>query len=162
MRLARNKDKVLAAQPPSLNAAQRLLLGAPDSRVDKDLREDARRLRSEGLTYDDIAERLGVTRDSAYRWCNPKVEERRRRQIAAQSMAGRRALNKQKRESDVRKAGGSLAVAYSHLRKALQALDKAASEHENRDVRAAISSATLRAHNVEDEIVKAARAARAH
>jgi hypothetical protein len=155
MRLARHRDQVLAAGPASLNVAQKLLIGGADSRVDQDRKDDARRLRKQGRTYQQIADELGCTRDSAYRWCNPKAEERARRRHQMQSMAGRRALNRQKRERAVRKAGGALAEAYSLIRKTLEALEQAETETQKREQRAHISSAMHRLYNAEDEIVKA-------
>jgi hypothetical protein len=130
-------------------------VGGSDSRIDQDRRDDARLLRKRGLTYQQIADELGCTRDSAFRWCNPKAEERARRRHQMQSMAGRRALNRQKRDRAVRKAGGALAEAYSLIRKTLEALEQAETEAKGREQRAHISSAAHRLHNAEDEIVKA-------
>lgn len=155
MRLARHRDQVLTAGPVSLNVAQKLLVGGSDSRIDQDRRDDARRLRKQGLTYQQIADELGCTRDSAFRWCNPKAEERARRRHKMQSMAGRRELNRQKRDRAVRKAGGALAESYSLIRKTLEALEQAETEAKSREQRTHISSAMHRLYNAQDEIVKA-------
>lgn len=157
MRVAKFKDRVRAAAPATLSEAHKLLEGEAQRPYEPAMRDAARQLRREGLTYAQIADELGASTYAVEGWCNPKTIERRRQRRRAESRAARRALTRQERDRDARKAGGSLAETYALLRKALQAAERAAEEATSREVREAISAGVGRMHYAEDEIVKAVR-----
>lgn len=62
----------------------------------------ARQLRFEGLTYREIAERLGVSQRTAYRWLNFEYAERNREQSRA--WKARNAEANRKRDREYRRA----------------------------------------------------------
>lgn len=101
-----------------------------------------------GMTLEQVADQFGVCASTVHNWV--KRDERLRRDEAA-----RKALERQERDRAVRKIGGAVAESYSLLRKTAQALDRAAEEATDREVRAALNSAMAKLHEAEDEIVKA-------
>lgn len=160
MRLAKHKDKIEKAQPRTITDALRVVAGEPDSRVDKDQIEQAKRLyKAGGVTMQDVAEKMGggVTKAMVWNWMNPEKVEQRNARARARSMAGRRELTRKAREAAVKKKGGEIAEAYAHVRKALQALERAQKAEQKPEVRAAVRSAMDRLYKAEDEIGKAVR-----
>lgn len=159
MRLARHKRLVMAKQPTTIKGALRLLHGGQDSRIDPVQQAEVLKLRSEGMTIAGIAEELQIPKSRVQRWVSPKVEKRRLEKARQRTIAGRRALNRQKRDAAARKAGGSIAEAYALIRRALQACEKASEEDHPFEVKRAVSDATNRLYNAEDAIVRASKGA---
>lgn len=158
MRIARHKQAVIEGQATNFRGALRLLHGQTPSNFDPNMAEEVRDLRTQGLTYGEIAERTGVGKSTVFRWCNPEAEKRRRAKAHQQTIAGRRALNRQNRDAAAASAGGSIAEAYSLVRKALQALERAREvERHGPEVKRHISDAMNRIYNAEDAIVKASK-----
>lgn len=155
MRLARHKQLVIEGQATTIKGALRLLHGGQDSRADPLLLAEVQRMRSQGLSYGAITEALDLPKTTVARWCNPKAERRRLARAHQRTIAGRRALNRQKRDRAATKAGGAVAEAYSLVRKALQACEQASKETDNREVRKALSDATNRLYNAEDALIRA-------
>jgi hypothetical protein len=155
MRIARHKHVVLEAQATNMKGALRVLHGGRDSRIDPVQEAEVLRLRAKGLTYQAIAEQLDIPPSRVAKWCNPKAEQRRLRRAHARTIAGRRALNRQKRDALVKRAGGQVAEAYALIRRALKALERAAEVEPDRDAKRAIQNATNRLYGAEDEIVAA-------
>lgn len=160
MRLSKHKALIEEQQPRTVTDALRVVAGAPDTRHDEDLIDQARRMyQAGGVTMQDVAERLGngVTKAQVWNWCNPQKVEKRNARARARSMAGRRELTRRARESAVKKKGGDIAEAYALVRKALQALERAQEAEQKPEVRAAVRSAMDRLYKAEDEIGKAVR-----
>lgn len=117
---------------------------------------EARRLQATGLTGKDIAEMLGVSETTVGCWLDPKLaaeREARRTRKRHETVAARKALKekseREERDRLAKTTGGELAEAYSLIRRALTALDRAGQV-----------DAMRLAHRCEDEIVKALREAR--
>lgn len=126
--------------------------------VTEAVREEARAMKREGRTYKQIADALGTHVSTVHGWCNPDtIGNRRTRQ--AKSKAHRRevarALRRQERDRAAAKMGGSVAEAYSMVRKTAQAVDRACEASEDREVRAALNTALTKLHAAEDAIVRA-------
>jgi DNA-binding transcriptional regulator YiaG len=157
MRIARHKQIVIEGQATNFKGALRLLHGGRDSRIDPVQEAEVLRLRREGMTQAAIARELEIPKSRVQKWCNPSAEKRRLERARRRTIVGRRALNRQQRDADVKRVGGSTAEAYSLVRKALAVLDRAATEQEDREVRRHLADATNRLYNAEDAIVKAVR-----
>lgn len=126
-------------------------------------RDEARTLRSQGMTYAAVSEVLGVPEDTVYQWVNPdKVQAyaARRRERARRDKAARQALAQKERDAAVKAKGGQAAVAYANIRKAASALDRALSETGDANEREALTKALAAAHASEDLIVRALRLGR--
>lgn len=150
MRLARYKD-VLPAEAfeptltrsgrvvqPSVSKAIKYLRGLPPifekpaAPVSPETKAEAKRLRATGLSYDQIADLLGISKAIVYVTCNP---HKRTERIAAgrarrkRESAARRALADQERlarlDRTAKEIGGLKGKAYDHLRGAIAAADKA-------------------------------------
>lgn len=123
----------------------------------EETRMEARRLRTAGLSYDDIAEMVGASSHAVRMWCEPAVAKRyaaQRRTVSARQRAAARALREKEKRLDrdrlAKITGGELADAYSLIRRALAALDK--------DGRA--PDAILHLQKAEDTVQEAMRTAR--
>lgn len=157
MRLSNHQDRVREDQPATIAGAQRLLLGEASRPNDAEMRDEARALAKQGMSRWAISQKLGVSHHAVGSWLDPRLAEKRRQRRRQESRAARRALHEKQRASEVRRAGGSIAEAYALLRKALQALERAAEENQDREVKASISLAMARLHSGEDHIVKASK-----
>jgi transposase len=157
MRLARYADQLVDAQPTTIRGALRTLADAeaPDTRRNPIVVAEARKLKLAGYTVQQVAEEIGVSKSTAYWWLNPSKEKAKRAKEKSQGMAARRALNRRKRDAQVKKAGGSVAEAYSLVRKALRELEDAIGVEENREAKRAMQQAMDRLYRAEDMIVKA-------
>jgi predicted transcriptional regulator len=159
MRVARHKRIVIEGQATNFKGALRLLHrgDARDTRIDPVEVAEMKRLRKEGATYRAIADEIGVSVSKVQRTLNPASERRRLEKARRQTIAGRRALNRQKRDAAAKKAGGAISEAYAHIRKALEACERARDEAKTLDAKRAVQDATNRLYNAEDAIVKASR-----
>ena len=149
--------RYLRGLPPSAPRGPRG--GYTSADPDGSLAGDACRLASGGVSQRDIAAMLGVSAITVWRWLNPDVarqrraEERRRRY--GRDKARRVIERREARDAAVRKVGGSVAEAYSMIRKTAQVVDRAHGKVTNREVRAALSASLAKLHSAEDEIVRA-------
>lgn len=172
IRIAAYHEHIPASARSSIHKAQQALRGlAPVglteswNSVRADAKADAKRLVKEGLTQEQIAEMLGVSKTSVQRWVNPELERKERRQRkerATAQKAARRALAREQRAAEVRKAlreqkGTALAESYSLARKLAQELDRADNEATKREVRVLIRQAHEALHKVEDALGGALR-----
>lgn len=160
MRLAQHKDEVRAnLEAPTLTEAITHLRGLPTTRrrnyVSEATKQEALSLRAEGESIRTVASKLGVSRQAVRDWTDPAYYQSRRKKQASKQRRGRVALRAQERERSIRKIGGPVAESYALIRRTAQALDRAHSTSEDREVRRALSSALAKLHEVEDEIVKA-------
>lgn len=166
IRFATYKDLIAAEGITSVDVASRYLRGLPDAtprgihRPENDLlRAEVSRLIQGGMTHRAVGELLGVSRYTIYRWQDPE----RARRVGREYMAKRRAAERATRiegqsarqDAAVRRIGGSVADAYSMIRKTAQVVDRACGDADNREVRAALSAALTKLHHAEDEIVRA-------
>lgn len=159
MRVARHKQIVIESQATNFKGALRVLHrgDARDSRIDPVETAEMQRLRSQGMTYQQIADELEVPVSRVGRRLNPVAERRRLEAAKRRTIAGRRALNRQKRDATAKKAGGAIAEAYALVRKALQACERAVEDASAVEVKRAVQDATNRLYNAEDALVKASR-----
>lgn len=117
-------------------------------------RDEARRLRKAGLPYDEIGPMVGVSSTAVRMWCEPGAEaeyNKRRRAREREQRAAQRALRKeherQERDRLARATGGEIADAYSLIRRALTAIDRAGQAPD----------AIRHLHKAEEAIVEAMR-----
>lgn len=160
MRIARHQERVRESGVLSINAARRLLRKTEREQTHPELAAEAKRLKGEGVPQSEIADIIGVSREQVTYWVNPASYRKR---LASVQKAKRRraqqrkALERQERDAAMRKAGGSVAESYSHLRRALQALERAIEQEDNKDARREMHEAMNRLHLGEDYLVKAVR-----
>lgn len=157
MRLATHQKIVRELNPARLSDAHALLAGRPQKAHAATVKDEARELRKRGLTYQQIADQLGVSTYAVQASINPKYDENRRRRRQQETAAGRRALHRSERDRAFKAKGGALAEAYSLLRRALQEADRALETAKDRDVKAAVRTAITRMHLAEDELTKAVK-----
>lgn len=157
MRLARNADAIREANPKTITAAQRLIVGESFIAGNDELRAEARRLKREGLSVNEICAKLGRSKPTIYAWLDPKEAEKRRRRKKQESRRARRALHRQERDAAARKAGGSISHGYANVRKALEALTEAQLTEADTEAKSEIAHAIERLHLAEDHIVRASK-----
>jgi hypothetical protein len=160
MRIARHRDLVIRMGATTLGQARGLLASssARDSRIDPTLVAEAQRLRASGLLLREIGEELGVSPNTVQRWVNPAAEERYRAKRRKMTRAGRSALRKEQRSKAARQIGGDLGEAYSLIRRALDLLENASTQHA-KGTRRHIRSSMASLYNAEDEIARAIKEA---
>ena len=159
MRLARHQDMVRDQQPATITGAIRAVSGMNDSRIDPAMTTAARQFRDRGLTHAQIASELGITRGRVWRILNPEGYKASKRKYYKRDMQAKKALIRSERDSEMRKAGGTVSHAYAQIRRLLQTVEAAAAEETDRDARWHLQSAMDRLHNAEDELVLASRRA---
>lgn len=160
VRMATYRDVI--GEAPSLVVAQRLLserpaTHGPGSGHPEELKEMARRmLRRKGATVAGVAREIGVSRPTIRDWGKStrqlKADEQRRVAERAKRQAERR---RSKRDATAKRVGGDVAEAYSAIRRATQAIERAHGSQEKPAIRRHLSTALHRAYAAEDEIVKA-------
>ncbi len=156
MRFARHQAILRDGRPTTPEDATRLLHGHADARLDPGVRDQARELRDEGMTYDQIAEQLAISKGCAWRLTNPHSYAANRRKKRNESIAAKRALGIRERDAAVQRRGGSLAQGYALIRRAAQELDRALAAADS-DERQHIVTAIGRLHRAEDSIGCAVR-----
>lgn len=161
MRLARHKDLIRQHEVTSIKQGARLLArtGATvmPARTDPVLRAEAQRLREEGYTFSAIGRELGVSPATARMLVRDVVKDMREKSRRAQKRleAAQAAKNAERRRLVRTKGGPNLSAAYEHVRKALERLDAAALDEEDKAARQAISTAMHRIYEGEDAIIHA-------
>src|SRR6185312_1737766 len=127
-----------------INEGEELLAGLPAlgsdrgrPRLTDPIKQDAQRMRAEGLGYKQIAKRLGCSPSTVYGWFNESSAKHRRRAAAA--------LRKQKREIAIRDAvkkhGGAIAEAYSMAERMDDVLGQAHREGSDAEARRELARA---------------------
>lgn len=159
MRVARFKHEIIEAAPPDLKSAGRI---ARDSRIqirrvswDKVDRQAIKDLHQNGRTIRQICEILEVPYNQVHTTVHPEQEKVRRAKASSRTKAGRRALARQERDAEVKKHGGDLSLAYSHVRKALQLLEGV--ELKSSLAKRSISDAMHKLYFAEDKIGQAVK-----
>jgi transcriptional regulator with XRE-family HTH domain len=164
MRIARNYDFLISSEVKSVSAAKRSLryLTLPGEQTERfpdqpfdALQEQAKYLQAEGMSLAEVAAALGVSKTAVGRLLNPgryRKEQARRARARSREAA---ALRREERDRAVKGLGGSVAEAYSMLRKTAQVIARAEEESRASDVRAGLKAALARVYAAEDEIVRA-------
>jgi hypothetical protein len=120
--------------------------------------EDAQKMRADGLTYDAIAERVGAHTMSVYYWLNPdkyaestrRNEERRR-----QREQERKALRREEQAKAVKKFGDKkIDEGYSLIRRALNVLDQAQSDTDDREIAGGLREAIAHLQKADAEVLR--------
>ncbi len=155
----------------NVNQALKYLRGLPESAprgprggftsadADGSLAPEARRLLDAGAPQQEVAALLGVSETTVWRWRDPtrakakRAQEARRRRARAKRDS--EIERRQARDAAMKKVGGSVADAYSMIRRTAQAVDRAHKDATDREVGAALSAALSKLHHAEDEIVRA-------
>lgn len=162
MRIAHYRE--LVRELPSVSAAMSRLRGMPAIRsagwhsYDEQLRDASVRLYQDGMRVPDIARTWGVSGDTVRSWVDPAWRRRKQRELARRREAAKLLRDRERRESIdrlMRRQGGAVGNAYSHVRRALNQLDRARprAQVERDAVRAAMSAL----HQAEDALVAASR-----
>ncbi len=170
VRLATYKDHLLSAerQPKSINAAIGYLkaIEIPAASVGRNGRkptfdvEEAKRLRSQGMTYEQIGSIVGVSDQAVRLQLIPGAQRKAMVYTSRHKkkrLAERRALEQAQRDKKVAKVGGAAAGAYALLRRCCVAIDQAMIETTNDSERKSLRDALAQAHKAEDAIVQALR-----
>ena len=115
-------------------------------------RDTALQLRTEGLTYQQIGERLDRSGGTVYFWLNPKAKKaneesgRKRRHLA------RIGLKRNARDAAAKLRGGEVARAYTSVRKCAIDLDAAIVDSSDEDEKRCLRSALNNVYLAEDRI----------
>lgn len=173
IRLARYKDIVLnTPEISTITQARSLIAGLPPAvprltgndglGYGPEIKAQAKALRSDGLTFEAIAETLGIGITAVRDWTQPGYQEARRSREERRKKRRRqerRALAETEREeaikTAVRKAGGAKAEAYAMAERFQDVIAQAHREAANREERQALSRAGEYHRKMRDEIVRA-------
>lgn len=173
-RLATYQD-YLAEGPDTIAEAEKYLvsLDLPYARgtgpLDKPawMKDEAKRLRAEGVSLGDVADQLGVSKSTVQYWSSPEyraARAREQKERKARQRAQRKALaemqERQERDRLAKGAGGHLGSSYASLRKSLASLDASipeASPEQRQELQAAMRAM----HSAEDRLVAALKLGRA-
>lgn len=166
MRIAHYKDRVTGCA--GFAEARAFLRGLPpvvDSRPEGHgdvVREQAVALVSEGASYNETAQMLGVSTHSVRRWTNTDYRER---ELVRMREAQKERRREQAREREAAKErrlkrlanaqGGGIAEAYSLAERMQDALGLAAQQATNPEARAALFEAGTHYRRMRDQIVRA-------
>lgn len=124
-------------------------------------REEALRLRAEGLSQRQVGEALGISHVTIGLWereqPSSKTKRRARSRQASREKQARLALRQLERDRAMRKRGGTVAEAYSLLRRAAQMLDRARDGETSKEVRHHLDQALYGVHRAEESAAKALR-----
>lgn len=160
-------DKAGRVRPTSVNVLYQTYVKAlppvftgNGCRITPEQEAEIRRLRTAGLTYQEIAELVDRSLATVHRVLNPTTKRReveraeaRRRQRRAERKALKEKEARAERDLLAASTGGEVAEAYALVRRALAAIDRAPS---SAGTRAALASL----HKAEDAIVEALREGR--
>lgn len=158
IKFAIHAEVLRANLPDSRLAAKRLLqrMDLPRLNAADEQKTLAKRMKAEGMTQQQIADYFHVSAARVSQWLNPERAKQLDRKRQAKQAKAKRLLKKDENNSVVRKGHRDISVAYTHLRKCLDALDKVAGP--NAECRRAVTAAIDALHKAEDEIVKASKA----
>ncbi len=173
MRIAHYKDKLpttpkdwdTIGKPGAttgINAAQTHLMGLPSiprlndsvgnrivSEADKDT---AQLLRAEGLSYQQIGDRLERNSGTIYFWLNPKAAKSNRDSGRKRQQLARMGLKRNTRDAAAKLRGGEVARAYTSIRKCAVDLDAAIVDSSDEDEKQFLRSALNNIYLAEDRI----------
>ena len=166
IRIAYYREHILSSRLTSITAASTYLrsLSLPPTRgtagnirYPDELKKEAKRLHTEGLTYTAIGTLLGVHRYTIRDWVNPEVRKlsrQRQRNRTAKAKAARTALRQKERAEHIKRAGGKIDKAYGHLRWCFQEIDGALTEASDPDRRAVLRAVITHLQRAEEEMGK--------
>jgi len=159
-RLYRNREWLERQGANTIKEARRLLSERDTRERSKRipaLKAEARRLvHVAGKSQAEAADIIGVDRTTVNRWLKPGSGLKKQKRLAREREA-RRALARQERDRAMRKAGGSVAEAYSLIHRTAQCLESACSEVGAPDAKEHMREALRKLYAVEDEIARAVR-----
>lgn len=166
MRLAEYRELVLSGlERPSIGGAMKYLagLGVPHrGRHSGETREEALRLRSEGMPRDEVSGLLGVGVETLRFWEDPRryahykeAARERNRQRAEEKEQRLEQERREKARRAARKAGVAQAKAYADAERFQDTLGQAHSEATEREAREAWARAGEHYRKMRDEIVRA-------
>ncbi len=158
MKFAIHADVLREHRPDSRVAAKRLLqrLDLPRLNASDEHRAEAARMKKDGMTQHQIAEHFHVTPARVSQWLNPERAKMLDRRRQAQAAVAKRLLEQKQKAAAVKKGPKDLSLAYGHLRKAIEAMDR--TEGANTEARRAITRAQDALYRAEDAIVEASKA----
>lgn len=154
---------------PSINRALHYVEGLPmifdpsaHTRTPENKVREMKRLYRRGLSYREIAEMVGVSKQTAARYCKPgeyarhrEVGKRRRRLAAVARDALRLQEQRNARDLAAKTSGDARGETYSLIRKALDEAQRAVMAASDPGERAAINETMTSLHRAEDAIAKA-------
>ncbi len=171
LRIAHYRDVLLSAEhrPQSVRAALDYLRENNMPRLDTSNRrnggryptfdvDEARRLHSQGMSFGQIGQLLGISSQAVWLQLAPGARDKRaksRRRRWELNKAQRKALVDAERAKAVARVGGSVADAYALLRKCAIALDRAITTTSTTAEVDALRDALAFTHRAEDQIVAA-------
>ena len=169
MRIAHYRQQLPPVDGLGMAAALSYLKGLPERpdrktkrKFDQSVRDEAARLRDQGMTYDAIAALFGAAPTTVMLWLDPEFRARRRKISVEATRKARKAkqalVSQERREARAiaaKRAGGGLAEAYSTIRMNQLALDRAIVEASDPELRVMLQNARGFAMRVESKIVEA-------
>lgn len=158
MKAERYPELMREHKPGSLNAIQRLLPQGQGTAYDAEQAACARRLHDGGMTRRELEVYFGASRGTIVRWLDPEGWAQRQEQRRLARM--RRELKdhdarQKKRLAAIKSKDGPGPVAYEHVRKAEEALQRALDDATDRDTRRDYDAALQALYRAEDALVKA-------
>lgn len=169
MRIAHYRDQLPPVNGLGIAAAMSYLKGLPERpnrktarKYDQSVRDEAGRLREQGMTYEAIGALFGASQTTVMMWLDPEFYARRHKISIEATRKARKAKQalalQEKREARAaaaKKAGGGLAEAYSTIRLNQLAIDRAITEATDPDTKVMLQNARGFAIRVESKLVEA-------
>lgn len=151
-----NHPEIVRDVTGGVTAAARLLARTGASRAyrhDESVRRDAADLYKQGQSPHQISQELGVTASTVSRWVDPSDD--RTKKAWARLKNKKRSellLRLEENKKIIKKNGGDLAIAYSHIRKAIEAIERVDKISYQR-----VNHITHQLYDVEDAVVRASK-----
>ena len=128
MRLAKNREKVIQGGATSITHALEILRG--EGRLDPVMKQRARDMRAQGMSYSEIGRELGVNSGSVWVWLNPKLEEQRKKREKRLRVDLRRERDRQEARLLSKELGDAYGKVTEYRRKMMDELQRIIDKHE--------------------------------
>lgn len=162
IRFASYSQTLREHQPTSVHHARKVLseIGMPAVNDASEQRKIAKKLRKQGMTYPEIAEKMGVPHSTVSYWLNTERYKRHRDKAHAQMRGAKAALLREQAKKSLKEAKGTeLERAYSLLRKSIEALQRFQSAGgDSQETHQHVGRAMASLYRAEDLIVSASKA----
>lgn len=162
IRFATYAEELRVHNPTTIHHARQILnrLGVPSVNDVSENKVEARKMKKRGMTYQEIANHFGVPKSTISYWLNAERLNANKRKHSKLATKAKRMQEAERLKRAMREAKDTdLSEAYSYVRKALEALQRAQKLNENdlRETKDHMSKAMSALYRAEDDIIAASK-----